>query len=108
MGKTSQIVWERLEKNSNIFGTSSKNFRDIEKPKDSQEHSGALDRLSRLDISEKPVQVNIQGGELHRVKKNKMGRCNPRQKAGVNYMGGEADSPTDPEEGRADKCKINV
>ena len=37
-----------------------------------------------------------------------MGRCQPRHNAGVNFMGGEAASLTNPEKGRSDKRKINM
>ena len=53
--------------------------------------------ISRLDTAEKPEKANIQGVGTNLVKKNPMGRCYPRQRAVVKYMGGEADSPTNPE-----------
>ena len=42
-----------------------------------------------------------------KTKKPPMGRCQPHQKASVNYMGGEAASPTNPERGRSGKLKTS-
>ena len=37
-----------------------------------------------------------------------MGICQPLQKEGVNFMGGEAASPTNPEKGRDNKRNTNM
>ena len=98
MGKTSHITWERLDKFANNFRNHYKNVGDIEKSKDPQEWSGALKSLPISDTDERLTQSNIQGVGIHLVKINKpMGRLQTRQMAGVNYMGGESASPTNPE-----------
>ena len=50
-------------------------------------------------MAEKPAQENIQGGGIHlvKIKKPKLGRCQPFQKAGVKFTEGGAASPTNPE-----------
>ena len=34
--------------------------------------------------------------------------CKPRQKVGVNFIGGEAASPTNPDKGRYDNLNVNI
>ena len=68
--------------------------------------NGALKRLSRSGTAENTAQANIQGVEINLVKKP--GRCYTRQEAGVNIIGGEAVSPTNPEKGCTDTRKINI
>ena len=61
MEQTSQLMWERLKKFTDNFGTHSKNVGNIEKAKDPQERRGALKSMFRSDTAKKPVQANIQG-----------------------------------------------
>ena len=56
--------------------------------RDPQERSGALERMSRSDMDEKPVQENIQGVGIYLVKKNNpLVRCQLHHKACVNTKG---------------------
>ena len=69
---------------------------------------GSLKRLSRSGTAENPAQANIQGVEINLVKKTIKGRCYTRQEVGVNIIGGEAVSLTNPKKGCTDTCKINI
>ena len=59
--------------------------------------------MSELETVEKPAKANIQGFEIHLVKKTIMGRCHPRQKSGVISIGGASALPTNPKKGYAHK-----
>ena len=87
-----------MEKTSDNFRNPSGNAGYIEKAKDPQERSRALNSMSRLYMADNLAQANIKSVGIHLVKiNNPMGRLKTRQRAGVNYMGVEAASPTNPE-----------
>ena len=109
MGKTSQLAQERLGKSANNFGNPFENVGYVDKPKDPQERSGSIKIMSRSDTSERPYQANIQGFVIHLVKLKKInGHMPAAPEGGCKRMGGEADSPTNPERGHVEKCKRNI
>ena len=75
-------MWERSERFPYHFGTPSENVGDIEKEKDTQEQSGSLKLLSKLDMADNPERENIQ------VVWNTPGKNKERQQ--VQHMGGKA------------------
>ena len=59
--------------------------------------------MSRSDTSENPDKANIQGVNMNLVKIKILVRCQPRHKAGVNFIVGASALLTDFEKGRSNK-----